>query len=255
MAKPNVNYWTDAGIGAAFMVSAVSGLVFLLPVGGEDAGGILGLTYRVWDQVHLWSSVAMIAGVLAHLVLHTKWVVAMTKKVFCRVRRKRTGEPCPAPHAAQPIPRRRFLTLSGITLAAGAVLATCGAVVSVLTRIEEVEGEAVDAVLSDGGQAQGSARILEAAADDWDKSASGKVAATIEPTETADPVVVEPTPTPVAQEAEPLPDPTATPAAPVRTCVDCPRGLVNDPYPGRCRLYIDRDGDRICDRSVPYVCG
>ena len=32
--------------------------------------------------------------------------------------------------------------------------------------------------------------------------------------------------------------------------VACPRGLVNDPYPGRCRHYVDSDGDGICDYSV-----
>lgn len=28
-------------------------------------------------------------------------------------------------------------------------------------------------------------------------------------------------------------------------------GLVNDPYPGQCRHYLDRDGDGVCDYSVP----
>lgn len=32
--------------------------------------------------------------------------------------------------------------------------------------------------------------------------------------------------------------------------VACPKGLVNDPYPGRCRHYVDADGDGICDYSV-----
>ena len=31
----------------------------------------------------------------------------------------------------------------------------------------------------------------------------------------------------------------------------CPRGEVNDPYPGDCRDYIDTDKDGICDRSQP----
>lgn len=30
---------------------------------------------------------------------------------------------------------------------------------------------------------------------------------------------------------------------------ECPNGLINDPYPGLCGQYIDRDGDRICDLS------
>jgi hypothetical protein len=32
---------------------------------------------------------------------------------------------------------------------------------------------------------------------------------------------------------------------------DCPFGLVNDPYPGKCPRYVDTDGDGICDRSQP----
>ncbi|MBC7294630.1 MAG: hypothetical protein H5T84_11145, partial [Thermoleophilia bacterium] len=32
---------------------------------------------------------------------------------------------------------------------------------------------------------------------------------------------------------------------------DCPRGLVNDPYPGRCSRYTDTNDDGICDLSQP----
>jgi len=32
----------------------------------------------------------------------------------------------------------------------------------------------------------------------------------------------------------------------------CPFGLVNDPYPGECHLYVDADGDSICDLSQNY---
>jgi len=40
---------------------------------------------------------------------------------------------------------------------------------------------------------------------------------------------------------------TATPAALVST--RCPYGLVNDPYPGRCRRYVDANGNGYCDYS------
>ena len=30
---------------------------------------------------------------------------------------------------------------------------------------------------------------------------------------------------------------------------NCPRGLVNDPYPGACRRYVDTNGDQVCDLS------
>lgn len=42
-------------------------------------------------------------------------------------------------------------------------------------------------------------------------------------------------------------DPTPAPQIEVRSL--CPYGLVNDPYPGRCRRYVDTDGDGICDLS------
>lgn len=29
----------------------------------------------------------------------------------------------------------------------------------------------------------------------------------------------------------------------------CPKGLVNDPYPGQCRSYRDTNGNGICDLS------
>jgi len=32
---------------------------------------------------------------------------------------------------------------------------------------------------------------------------------------------------------------------------DCPKGLVNDEYPGSCSLYIDTDENGICDHSEP----
>lgn len=38
-------------------------------------------------------------------------------------------------------------------------------------------------------------------------------------------------------------------AAPALAWDDCPFGLVDDPAPGRCRLYIDSNQDAICDRS------
>ena len=32
---------------------------------------------------------------------------------------------------------------------------------------------------------------------------------------------------------------------------DCPKGLVNDEYPGECSRYVDTDGNGICDHSEP----
>jgi hypothetical protein len=52
------------------------------------------------------------------------------------------------------------------------------------------------------------------------------------------------------------PDASSSDAAAAQAyTVACPLGLVNDPYPGKCRRYVDRDGDGICDLSVPQAVG
>ena len=61
---------------------------------------------------------------------------------------------------------------------------------------------------------------------------------------------------PLATEAAPSLTPTLAPTvapteAPESVSVRCPRGIVYDPYPGRCRLYVDRNGDGYCDYSEP----
>lgn len=38
-------------------------------------------------------------------------------------------------------------------------------------------------------------------------------------------------------------------ASPALAWDDCPFGLVDDPSPGRCRLYVDTNQDGLCDRS------
>ena len=53
------------------------------------------------------------------------------------------------------------------------------------------------------------------------------------------------TPTPTIQN---LSDDTLQPAN-GRQVATCPRGLVNDPYPGRCHHYIDSNGSGFCDYS------
>ncbi|MBN1399315.1 MAG: hypothetical protein JXA74_00665 [Anaerolineae bacterium] len=73
-----------------------------------------------------------------------------------------------------------------------------------------------------------------------------------------------PTPTPAAIQSAEAARPTATatqqaqptrpePTADMRAemIVLCPFGLVNDRYPGRCRRYVDRNGNGICDLSEP----
>ena len=42
---------------------------------------------------------------------------------------------------------------------------------------------------------------------------------------------------------------TAPTAAATRVVTRCPHGRVNDPFPGHCRLYVDGNGNNLCDYS------
>ena len=192
MSRARANYWVDVVIGIAFAASAISGLVFLLP--GEPSSSVLGISYQAWNGLHIWSSLFMIAGVGAHLALHWKWIVSMTKQVLATKDRRPVEGPAPSPAASgateASMSRRAFLQLGGIAVV------TTGLVVAGLRLFSgrDVGQASRDGVaLAAGGQASG----LE--------QASG---------------------------------------------VACPFGLVNDPYPGRCRFYEDSTGDGICDYSV-----
>ena len=88
--KAKINYIVDVVIGIGFLLAAVSGVVLLFaPSGGyrggrnpQVAGEILLLTRHAWNDLHTWSSLIMIAGVLGHLVLHWNWIVCMTRNLF-----------------------------------------------------------------------------------------------------------------------------------------------------------------------------
>lgn len=90
-------------------------------------------------------------------------------------------------------------------------------------------------------------------------SQTGETAADTVPTTTppaaGTPTRVPPTiATPTAAAAQPTgqaPAPTPTPATRQSLGVACPAGLVNDPYPGRCKRYRDSNGNGYCDFSEP----
>ncbi len=194
-----MNYWVDVAIGVSFASSAISGLVFLLPV-GSSRSGVLGVSYLAWNQLHTWSSVALIAGVLAHLVLHWKWIVGMTRKMLPFGKRAVKGLPsAPGPTVS----RRRFLVLGSAAAVTG-MIAIGGWWITSAWPSDAEQGN----LMLDSGSA----------------GATG--------------------------EGD---SPTDEPEQPVQQQggVACPRGVVNDPYPGQCRRYTDRNGDGICDYSVP----
>jgi len=186
--KTKMNYWVDVAIAFASVMSALSGLVFLLP--GGLASGVLGISYQAWNAAHTWSSLAVIAGVSAHLALHWKWMVAMTKQMLSATSRE--GEKEPTSELA-------FGGTQGRSLSRRAFLAV-GATTAILTGAIVAGYRAV----FDGSPVETSQNGDQLAATQGQQDGG----------------------------------------------VACPMGLVNDPYPGRCKHYRDSNGDGICDYSV-----
>lgn len=105
--KATTNYVVDVVIAAAFLVSAVTGVIFLLPTSwvdtaGSDGPSLAWVPIATWRTLHEWSSLVMIAGVVLHAVLHWRWVVAMTKKTFAPPRVARSASPTSATASVVP---------------------------------------------------------------------------------------------------------------------------------------------------------
>lgn len=84
MNRNTLNYWIDIGMALSFFVCFVTGVLkFRLFVRW------LGLHQRelpIYELtvVHDWSGILLGVFVFAHLVLHWKWIVAMTRGFFKR---------------------------------------------------------------------------------------------------------------------------------------------------------------------------
>ena len=85
--KQRPNAWINIAAFAAGIVSGVSGIVlWLMPSGGYRGGrGLaapptaLGLSHDLWNDLHLWGSIALIGFVLVHLVVHWCWIRKLPK--------------------------------------------------------------------------------------------------------------------------------------------------------------------------------
>lgn len=86
--------------------------------------------------------------------------------------------------------------------------------------------------------------VTQAAPVAQEVAATPSSAPTAQPTASASATAVQPTAKPAATK-------TPTPAPQTKPVTACPFGLVYDKYPGRCRRYVDRNGNGYCDLSEP----
>lgn len=88
LGKSKLNFAVDLMILVAFLAATISGLVLLTMTHGGFRGGrnpdfyrtVLFLTRDSWNDVHVWSSLGLIAGIAIHLVLHWRWIVCMVRR-------------------------------------------------------------------------------------------------------------------------------------------------------------------------------
>ena len=90
LAKQTINnYFTDALLFISTISASLSGIYFLYFVSNGYQGGrnplygvVFLFTRQIWDSIHTWTGVAMIAVVAIHLPLHWKWVKSMTRRMI-----------------------------------------------------------------------------------------------------------------------------------------------------------------------------
>lgn len=237
-AKTRVYYALDATLLAAFVTIIVTGVLMsrtVLPL-----FGLRGVMLFPLPLVHAWASYVTLALIGVKLVLHWTWIkntvsryVIGQRHPLSKVSVGDAQSPALVPvaveqrGAAQKISRRRFLLIG------------CSAVgVAVLASVNKSRRAQGDAVATPTGISSDAAALTGATTPVADApAATVAVTATVEPS---------------AAPAEPLATltviPTVTPA-PQRVATRCPRGLVNDPYPGRCNRYVDKNGNGFCDLS------
>ena len=84
-ARGRFNLWVDLTIALSFVIAAVSGVYFLF-VGGSHGGAnpdpYFLFNRAVWDVIHTWSGVTMIAAAVVHFAIHWRWVTKVTAKIF-----------------------------------------------------------------------------------------------------------------------------------------------------------------------------
>jgi hypothetical protein len=109
MRKAKINLVIDAMIGLAFLVEAVSGFVLwaVLAHGGYQGGrnllyeGTFIFSRSAWLSLHDWFALVMVLGVLAHVVLHWKWIACVVRNLWreafpARQQVQAVREECPA---------------------------------------------------------------------------------------------------------------------------------------------------------------
>ncbi len=202
----------DILILAGFVVIAVTGLVISTWLNLRLFNG------ESWYSVHVVASLATLGLLVVKLFAHSRWIITTARKTFARPARQ-VFIAAQAPSVVVSQDRRDFLKLAGI-VGTAALLATGVTVKSQM-----------------GQSASPETQIALAGGDSPATGASSSSSAS----EIGGPVIASST----AQPAAPA-EATASPSVSSSCRVVCNRGCS---YPGRCRRYVDTNGNGLCDNG------
>jgi cytochrome b561 len=81
---PKINYIIDILMLVCFVITAISGMLFLFFPKGPRAGWYEIGSFNKGDlnALHKYFGILTILFVLIHFLLHLKWIVTMTKNLF-----------------------------------------------------------------------------------------------------------------------------------------------------------------------------
>lgn len=77
-----LNYFVDVGLAISFLLVALTGM-FKFPALLKLTGLLNNIPlYKLITFIHDWSGMVMSILVIMHIVLHWKWIIIMSKKLF-----------------------------------------------------------------------------------------------------------------------------------------------------------------------------
>jgi len=199
------------------------------------------MNYVAWLDIHIYASYATLALLVLKVGIHWRWVVNLTGKIFASEKKPMAVRGfgsirVPVQVNPEAVDRRRFLGLMGV-VGLGSLLAVINVVRENSIYNASADGNASAMGIANNpatstsqvSNAQPATQTTPAAAADTAVDAT----ASVEPDMTALPT------------AEPTNEPAQETQAAVAACqVRCSKSCA---FPGRCRRYVDQNGNGLCD--------
>jgi hypothetical protein len=81
-ARGQFNLLINGLIGVSGVIAAFSSLYFLFFPGPQNSSSNFIFSRAVWDVIHTWSGVTMIAAAILHFSIHWRWVLKVAGKLI-----------------------------------------------------------------------------------------------------------------------------------------------------------------------------